>query len=80
MYEFYVKSHPPFLINQNKPHYNFYSVKNLASDPSPSNSQYVIARAVFPKQSPIFGREIAHLHCNKRSAAQVSYLAMTFSY
>jgi hypothetical protein len=33
-----------------------------------SNSQYVIARAVFPKQSPIFGKEIA------------SYLAMTFSY
>jgi hypothetical protein len=32
------------------------------------------------EQSPDFGGEIARLHCNKRSAAQVSYLAMTFSY
>jgi hypothetical protein len=29
--------------------------------------------------APGFDGEIAHLHCNGRSAVQVSYLAMTFS-
>jgi len=54
-----------------------------------SNPHYVIAMRFLPKQSPDFGGEIAHLHCNKRSAAHtcpggqcqgVSFLAMTFSY
>jgi len=42
-----------------------------------ANYAEVIVRTVFPNQSPGFDGEIAHLHCNGRSAVQVSYLAMT---